>query len=124
MAKIPARPPDQGRHVLEDAGVHRAHRVQGQEVQSDGAEVDALHREILETRRPEGTPVAHAVSEDAPGEQRSAFVVPNRLQNLRIVMGLRLPHSEGDQARSLDPRGRALRPHGPGTIPPHNISSV
>src|SRR5207247_11424450 len=51
--------------------------------------------EVPHPGRAEGATVAHAVTEDPPREDGRPLVLPHRAEDLKEVMGLRLPEAEG-----------------------------
>ncbi len=96
--------------ILQDLRPEPAHRVQRQEVQTHGAEVDPLHREVAEARRPEGAAIAHAVPEDAHRQQRATLVVPRGSEDFAVIVRLREAESKRDRAHApyaLLPPGRS-----------------
>src|SRR6266566_4585402 len=89
----------------------RSHRVQREEIESNGAQMDALHREVAEARGPERTSITDAVPEDPPREDRPSFVVPGGPEDFAIVVGLREAQSKGNCADAPDPSPSRLRDH-------------
>src|SRR2546426_683925 len=90
-------------HVLKAPDAEGSHRVQREEIESNGAEMDSFHREVAEPRGPEGAPIADAVPKDPPGEDGSALVVPGEPDHLAVVVGLREAEAKGDCADAPDP---------------------
>ena len=71
--------------------VERAHRVHLQQVEPRRAQVDAGDRPVVEPGDPERAPVADAPAENPPRVPEVAAVLPHRLDDFLVVVGLRLP---------------------------------
>src|SRR2546428_355300 len=64
--------------------------------------MNPLHCEVTEARRSKGASVAHAVSQDPPGEEGRVFVVPRGSQDFAVVVRLRESEAERDRAHAPD----------------------
>src|SRR5438552_11288111 len=89
----------------------RPHRVQREEVESNGAEMDPLHREVAEARGPEGAPITDAVPEDPPSEAAPVLVVPRGPQDFAVIVRLRRAEPKRYCADPLDLLLSRLRRH-------------
>src|SRR5438132_5274627 len=73
--------------------------------------MNPLHCEVTEARRSKGASVAHAVSQDPPGEERGVLVVPRGSQDFAVVVRLRESEAERDRAHAPDAGPPLLRSH-------------
>src|SRR5438876_883780 len=87
--KVPRGLRSQHFDVLQMPDAQRPHRVQREEVESNGAEMDPLHREVAKAGGPEGAPITDAVPEDPPSEDGPVLVVPRGPQDLAVIVRLR-----------------------------------
>ena len=65
------------RHIFKKARVHRGHGVETQQLQTDGAQMDALHRPVAHPCGAQGAAIAAAIVQDPPGVSEVVAVLPN-----------------------------------------------
>ena len=93
-----ARRPWEGRNVGERSGVERTRRVQLEEVEARGAEVDAFHGPVAKASDTERAAVADAPREDPPRVWKVVAVVPDGSEDLEVVVRLRPADPVRDEA--------------------------
>src|SRR4029079_1783081 len=83
-----------GSGVAEEAVLDRFGRVDLEQAEARGAEMNPVDGPIAEARHPERAAVADATAEDAPGVREIAPVLPHGPQHLEVVVRLRRADAE------------------------------
>ena len=78
--------------------IQRTHRVDLEEVQARGAQVNPADRPVGEAGDAQRATVAHALRQDPPGVQRMALVLPGRPEDLEVMIRLGLAEAVRDRA--------------------------
>ena len=78
--------------------VHRAHRVDLEQVEAGGAQVHAVDGPVVQPRHAQGAAVAHALAQDPRGVGQGAPVLPGHPEHVEVVVGLGQPDAVGPQA--------------------------
>jgi len=84
--------------VVQFADVDGGHRVKSKEFEPDGAQVNSIDGEVVESGSAERTAVADSAGEDPPGEGQLLFVAPDGPCDLEIVIGFGVTDSVRNQA--------------------------
>ena len=122
LSQLPLGEPAQGGGILEELRVHGRHGIKAQQLEAHGAEVNALHRPVVHATGAQRTAVATAVAQDAKGIAQTVAVLPDRIQNVTVIVGMLLVEAIGYEAYPIpfvDPLGpvfgklchRGLLPH-------------
>ncbi len=84
--------------ILEQVRVHGGHGVEPQQLQAHGAEVNALHRPVVHAAGAQRAAVATAIAQDAKGVAQAVAVLPDRIQNVSVIVRVLLVEAVGYEA--------------------------
>ena len=98
LAQLPLGESAQSGGILEQVRVHGGHGVEPQQLQTHGAEVNALHRPVVHAAGAQRAAVATAIAQDAKGVAQAVAVLPDRIQNVSVIVGVLLVETVGYEA--------------------------
>ena len=101
LAKLPFPKSGETSRVLKHPPVHGRHGIESHQLQAYGAQVNALHRPIAHAGGAQRTAVTAAITQDSPGVPEVVSVLPDKVQDRLVVVGMLLVQSVGDEAHPI-----------------------